>query len=298
MTPVRSNSPGGYDLADWQNAVLGPRHVLDFSVDGDLEFDSADFSFLDQLCSKTTNEPLGQALSSNAVHVQSQAAEPTPQRGASTRFVGLGAEAFKKSSLAPWSPARKENANHVMDEYLRSEDSPPSARLKLDQCPMLESLNRHSRDKILALVLGASPPDGAASIAACFPSAELLDDLMQNFFSNHRREIPSFIHAPTFHPNQQKPELLAAIVAYGATSVGLKALHKLGFALHEAVRLTIPKRCDEVNTRTRELWLMQTFACILEVGLWSGNTRKMEIAEGHVQIVTTVRISPSLINHS
>ena len=288
MTPTRSNTLGEYGLTDWQNPELGPRHVLDFNVDGNLEFDSADFNFLDQLCGKTINKPM-ESLSPDTVQVQIQEVGPASLRGAEARSVGLGTEAFRKSSLARWLPCHKENANVVMNEYLENGDSPPGTRLKLDKRPMLESLDQRSRDKILALVLNASPSEGAASIAASFPPAELLDDLMQNFFSTHRNQASSFIHIPTFRPNQQKPELLAATVAYGATLTGLKALHKFGLALQEAVRLTLPKRCDEANINTRELWLIQAFICVQEVGLWSGNKRKMEISESQTQIMTTVR---------
>jgi hypothetical protein len=42
------------------------------------------------------------------------------------------------------------------------------------------------------------------------------------------------------------------------------------------------------NSRTRELQLLQTFALQLSIGLWSGNKRKMELAESHSQPLITV----------
>ena len=49
------------------------------------------------------------------------------------------------------------------------------------------------------------------------------------------------------------------------------------------------------NSRTRELQLLQTFALQLNVGLWSGNKRKMEIAESHSQPLITVCQIPGYI---
>jgi hypothetical protein len=42
------------------------------------------------------------------------------------------------------------------------------------------------------------------------------------------------------------------------------------------------------NSRTRELQLLQTYAVQLGIGLWSGNKRKMEIAESNSQPLITV----------
>lgn len=51
-------------------------------------------------------------------------------------------------------------------------------------------------------------------------------------------------------------------------------------------------QCDGDNSTTRELQIGQTFALELNVGLWSGNKRKMEIAESNLQpLVTMVRRS-------
>jgi hypothetical protein len=45
---------------------------------------------------------------------------------------------------------------------------------------------------------------------------------------------------------------------------------------------------EKDNSRTRELQVLQTYALELHIGLWSGNKRKMEIAESHAQPLITV----------
>lgn len=48
------------------------------------------------------------------------------------------------------------------------------------------------------------------------------------------------------------------------------------------------KQVEKDNSRSRELQMMQAFALELQIGLWSGNKRKMEIAEAHAQPLITV----------
>ena len=45
---------------------------------------------------------------------------------------------------------------------------------------------------------------------------------------------------------------------------------------------------------TRDLSLVQGWVLVLEIGLWSGVKRKMEIAEGFQQPITTVGLAFSL----
>jgi len=54
--------------------------------------------------------------------------------------------------------------------------------------------------------------------------------------------------------------------------------------------------CDKIekdNSRSRELQLLQAYALELNIGLWSGNKRKMEIAEAHSQPLITVSRLPN-----
>ena len=50
----------------------------------------------------------------------------------------------------------------------------------------------------------------------------------------------------------------------------------------------IHKQFEKDNSRTRELQVLQTYALELDIGLWSGYKRKMEIAESHAQPLITV----------
>ncbi|KAG9238743.1 c6 zinc finger domain-containing protein [Amylocarpus encephaloides] len=271
MTPLTPNTFHTYSPPQWQNTDLAMRNMLNFTVEDNLEFDNADFSLLNQLYENTFDEINEQQL-------------------VAKRSVGLGADAFRRSTLARWLPSRNESIHAEMNgiSALGNEAGSPDTRPKLAHRSVNETLNQKSRDRVLAMILNSCPPDRASTIATTFPPAALLDDLMQCFFSTHSTQTSSFIHIPTFRANLQMPELLGAIVAYGAVLTDIKPLHKLGFAIQETVRTRLPIRCDEENTTVRELWLLQAFMCQLEIGLWSGNRRKLEISESHTQVLVTM----------
>ncbi|RYC77783.1 hypothetical protein BFJ63_vAg19343, partial [Fusarium oxysporum f. sp. narcissi] len=98
----------------------------------------------------------------------------------------------------------------------------------------------------------------------------------------------SFLHLATLDPNTRRPELVAIMAAAGAALTSDPALIKLGCAIQECVRVTILKLWEDDNTLVRDLQLLQAFCVVLEIGLWSGFERKVEIAEGLLQPMLTM----------
>lgn len=153
-----------------------------------------------------------------------------------------------------------------------------------------ERLGRVSRDRLMALVLGTCSPENVKRIASAFPSVELLDGLIQFFLTSPALDVQSWFHLPTLSLAKMSPELLACIVSAGAASTPDVPLRKLGFALHEAARMGQAKSFEEDNSSIRDLEHLRTFLLQEVVGMWSGVSRKMEIAESFLQpLVTMIR---------
>lgn len=153
-----------------------------------------------------------------------------------------------------------------------------------------ERLEQGSRDKVLAIVLGTClQPSITSRVASAFPSVEVADTLLQLFLASHFVQIDSWIHPGTLKLNAQWPEWLGGAIAGGAILTSDVTLRKFGFALQEAVRLAIPRQFEHNNSMTRDLGSVQGFILQLDIGQWSGNKRKMEIAESHSQAPITVR---------
>lgn len=140
----------------------------------------------------------------------------------------------------------------------------------------------------MALVLGTCSPENVKRIASAFPSIELLDGLIQYFLSSPSLDALMWFHLPTFSPSKLNPELLASIVSAGAATIPDVSLRKLGYALHEASRMGQSRSFEEDNTAIRDLQHLQTFLLQLGVGMWSGISRKMEIAESFLQPLITM----------
>ena len=93
---------------------------------------------------------------------------------------------------------------------------------------------------------------------------------------------------PTFRPNSARPELIAAIVVAGATLTPDASLRKMGFALMEAIRVGVPNNIERDNTLIGDIECVTSLGMCLSIGLWSGNSRKMEIAESFLQPYCTM----------
>ncbi|KAL8308678.1 hypothetical protein RB597_000211 [Gaeumannomyces tritici] len=84
------------------------------------------------------------------------------------------------------------------------------------------------------------------------------------------------------------PDLLACCAAAGATMTSNLTLRKFGFAVQEAVGIVIPKNFEDNNQRASDRALVQAVVLGQDIGLWSGNKRKIEIAECHTDIPITM----------
>ncbi|GKU07071.1 transcription factor [Fusarium langsethiae] len=149
-------------------------------------------------------------------------------------------------------------------------------------------LGSPARDRILMMVVSSCRSDHLSKAVASFPSAELLDTLLQFYLTSSVTRATAFIHAASFNPNEKRPELVAAMAACGAVLTSDPALSKLGYAIQECLRVAVAKHWERDNSTVRDLQLTQTFLIILEMGIWSGLPRKVEIAESFFNPVLTM----------
>ncbi|KAJ4012016.1 hypothetical protein NW752_004411 [Fusarium irregulare] len=145
-----------------------------------------------------------------------------------------------------------------------------------------------ARDRILMMVVSSCRSDHLSKAVASFPSAELLDTLLQYYLTSPVSHATAFIHAASLNPNEKRPELVAAMAACGAVLTSDPALSKLGYAIQECLRMSVAKHWERDNSLVRDLQLTQAFQIILEMGIWSGLPRKVEIAESFFHPVLTM----------
>ncbi|KAJ5372052.1 C6 and C2H2 transcription factor [Penicillium concentricum] len=193
------------------------------------------------------------------------------------------------SPLSHWTPRAEDNA--YMDQHYLSVpkhlDTPESIDVSRPRI-FAEPLSKESRDAAFALVVKMCQQKALNRIMQCFPSAELLDSLIQVFFTQQRSNIDIFIHESTMQLNQESPEMILTLAAAGAVRSDVEAIQRLGYAMMEVARLQVNGKYEDNNILTRDLKQQQEYALILQIGLWSGDKRRVEIAESFAQPVVTM----------
>ncbi|CAK7207203.1 hypothetical protein SEUCBS139899_010012 [Sporothrix eucalyptigena] len=300
-----------------------PMGALDFdataagSLDLDLDhLDDMDFRFLDSYntrvpfefgVSPTTGDGLDLSTDTASAYRQavssSQGGHTTTPSGFSVA-IGSGSEAFKRHywkfrpnaqdhcgseehNLSLPSVGTAGAVDHTSPESTLSQSLRHSRSVRPDGV----RLDTASRDKILMVVTHNCRRENVARVVTSFPSVELLDTLLQFYLMSPVAQAETFLHTASFHgnPNEKRPELLAAMTAAGAVLTGDPALSKLGFAIQECLRIAVPQQWERDNSLTRDLELGQAYLLTLDIGLWSGRSRKVEIAESFFMPLLTIR---------
>ncbi|KAH9889249.1 hypothetical protein F4778DRAFT_773430 [Xylariomycetidae sp. FL2044] len=195
--------------------------------------------------------------------------------------------AFKRSPWL-WEPKSKDYVGRDKEALTLNEDniaqSPAYEKLRAANMNPLR-LEPILRDRLFAMVL-AQHKDSLK--IPSFPSLDLLNYLLQTHFIQDEYQTDSWIHMASVDPSTSLPELLAAVISNGATFIAVPAIWQFGLALQEVVRIGMSFKFESSNSFTRDLQCLQAFMLVLDIGLWSGFKRKMEIAESFVQPLMTM----------
>jgi hypothetical protein len=257
-----------------------PRGIMDLNFDIDVGLTDLDLGLLDQYNFEVPFTARTPSTDAHGIDDQPPETDNIPVR----------TEAFKQS-IWRYLPRRDKDFSAAEQSNLAFPDSEKETqqRSRMPQRrAVAERLSRVSRDRLMALVLGTCSSENVKRIASAFPSVELLDGLIQYFLTSPALDVQSWFHLPTISLSNLSPELLACIVSAGAAWTPDVPLRKLGFALHEAARIGQAKSFEEDNSAIRDLQHVRTLLLQLVIGMWSGVSRKMEIAESFLQALITM----------
>ncbi|CAM1505632.1 Fc.00g112690.m01.CDS01 [Cosmosporella sp. VM-42] len=257
--------------------------VLDFCDNTNLDMTDMDFGLLDHWN--------GDGMMSHTIPTD----QATPQTDGSVDISHMRQNLVKVWTDSPWrwDPKTNDSGYREQGNLPVSTGDTASAqfqerRKRLERL-VKEKLEPSGRDRVLAIVLEICRQNSTSNrVAASFPSVDVIDTLVHIFLNSHACQVSAWIHFPTLKLSDQWPEWVAVAAAGGAVLTPFQTLRKFGFALQEAVRLTIPSRFEDNNTSIQNLGLVQSLILGQDIGLWSGNRRKMEIAECHLVIPVTM----------
>ncbi|KAL1905777.1 hypothetical protein Sste5344_008453 [Sporothrix stenoceras] len=294
--PMVNHAPGHWTPIGAQlefDAAAAAAGSLDLNFD---RLDDMDFRFLDAYNTRVPFEfgvsPTGDTslMTTNRPELTSSTSPPAHNAlASSSSAIGTGSEAFQRHywkfrpNAQDHCGAEEHNLSLPSGGVVVDHTSPdsPLARHSHTATTTHTRLSTASRDRILMVVTHNCRRENVARVVTSFPSVELLDTLLQFYLTSPVAQASAWMHTPSFHdnPNDRRPELLAAMAAVGAVLTADSALSKLGFAIQECLRIAVPQQWEHDNSMTRDLELAQAYLLTLEMGLWSGRSRKVEIAE-------------------
>ncbi|KAJ5757259.1 uncharacterized protein N7511_007441 [Penicillium nucicola] len=233
-----------------QQETQQPRGVFDFMLDTDFVFpenDLFDTNFMPDLDRLLDTGP--SICGSDDLQ--------NPQLG-DHESASRRAAAFRKSFWL-WVPEKNQHAfSEERRIPLRDGDTiSPNHRNRLQALQIPGKLSMHSRDDILKLVVRTA---GSRLSVSSFPSAEYLDTLIKVGIGK-RTETDAWIHPYTFYDQKLRPELLTGLVAAGCV--------------------------EDDNSVLRDLQWLQASMLWLDIGIFCGYRRKMQIAESYLQPLCT-----------
>lgn len=268
---------------------FSPKDVLDFGVDTSLAWQGIlDMPQLPEIAQQDTSYHDSGAAgvrfedTSRNTAARSGYATPVPKNS-----LTMSAQAFKES-LWSFVPATGDHGKSHQFNLTMPMDSLVSSTRSSGMSAPCPALSQRARDGILACVLGTCDAAVVPRIVSSFPSAELMTNLIHNWIIHHKRQRDAWFHLESFDPNKQSAELLVAMIAAGASISNFPAVRRLGYAFQEAARAANERLFESDNRNIRSLRPMQGLTLTLDVGLWSGDRRRMEIAESFAQCIVTM----------
>lgn len=269
---------------------FSPKDVLDFGVDTSLAWQ--DISYMPQIQDIPQEDiSQGNVVVSNVrfdensrgnVVARSGHATPTQKNGLS-----MSAQAFKES-LWSFIPVPGDHGKSHQYNLAMPMESLVSSTRSTEPVPPCPTLSQTARDGILACVLNTCDTAVIPRIVSSFPSAELMSNLIHNWVVHHRKQKDAWFHLEGFDPNKESSVLLVCIIAAGASISKFPAVLHLAYAFQEAARAANERLFETDNRNIRSLRPMQGLTLTLDVGIWSGDRRRMEIAESFAQCLVTM----------
>lgn len=283
MTPMPPAAQVQNNVPDFSYSL--PHNFLDFGFDS--TFDWPSMMTAPPVVSFDSYPPLPVSREGEpASHGKSGSNTPRVHQ---LEAINLGQQAFNQSVWL-WTPAVGDH-HAAEQQYL----SLPNSQIMPEdqgrgQHMFTDNLTLASRDRVLAMVLSTCESPVQGHVVACFPSADFMTRAINNFLTFHKRGDFTWIHSGTLRLNDESAQVLAAFFSAGAVLSRIPEVRRVGFAVQETVRTALAIQFENDNRNIRKLKLLQAYALHLDVGLWSGNRRKMEIAESFsLPLITMLR---------
>lgn len=219
-----------------------PRDVFDFGQNTSLELNDVDLNFLDDYNQHNPFAPYVETPET-AISLRGSSTGDPPS--------ALGAESLQKTSTWRFRPVSQDTGASDQ-QNLSLPVAATNTKLRIERRVLSETLSFNMRDRVLALIISTCKEGNVPRTVLSFPSLDLLDSLLQFYLTSKAAMSSQYIHVPTLSLSRTRPELIAAMAAAGATLAPDASLRKLGYAIMEALRTSVPQLIEaDVSTLAR-----------------------------------------------
>ncbi|KIW00598.1 uncharacterized protein PV09_07796 [Verruconis gallopava] len=206
--------------------------------------------------------------------------------GPQMSLVKITSQAFRES---PWIWQPTHNDRGGIDRInFPSPTYHALLRFRLAEKIIPEPTSRSVCDRIYRLVLDTCSPLTPSSYIQTALNSNLVNALISRFLKSHSISQLSWIHIPSLNFIDEPPELLLAMLVAGASISPESGIRRLSNELYEPLRIATSGLFERDNRNIRDLQSLQTFALLLDIGIWSGDRRQMEISEGFSHVLNTM----------
>jgi hypothetical protein len=199
--------------------------------------------------------------------------------------ISVASQAFKDSPWL-WEPDSRDRGG-VVTKDLKSvlRQDMPSVQILDDQA--VTPFTQDVQDAITSLIVKFSHSTILPFIQRALTTSTSAA-LVANFLKSHQQQAVIWLHSTSFDPADALPELLLALIVSGAALSHEPKIRSLASILFEPMRAATAALFERDNQNIRSLQPLQTYALMLDIGLWSGDSRQMEISESFAHSLNTM----------
>jgi hypothetical protein len=233
------NLQGPGDVVHWPHSDESREktNIWDKHLNINQSFDELlDFSMSDLMSSVTQAEPSASAVRKDGCVIRYRLADRTSFE---ERASVAGAQAFKESGWN-WTPDHTDKPSVEQDEVsLSMPHDWTTDGLRRDASLARQPLTMKDRDRVILTLSTFSDKLPLVRIATHFPGAHDMESMLHGFLRHQLIDTFSWFHVPTWSLAGFRDELLAALIAFGATLTHLEVIQKLGHAIADILRCAV-----------------------------------------------------------
>jgi len=208
-------------------------------IDSNLDINSIDLNFLRQYneAESPPETPIGALADDSRTDHASDARAEIPT--AASHFTS--AAGASQDSLWQRRSGTQDHRRSDLPHFTTPISAPRSQQRFTGKQIFDLHIDHPSRERVLGMLMATCEPADVPLLESSFPPPEVLEVLVHSYLVTVMSQNDSWLHNPTMHAENMRPELLGALIAAGAITSFHSSFRKLGYAIADRLRCATAK---------------------------------------------------------